>query len=287
MRNHTQVKVTEDGTKIVQFADKFLEEQRAASKDKVSISLEGIEYYRDSLSDLGGAGSRAQYNEVLGPPFGAMGGLSLMDGLCRTYILQRLDSEDANGVSGKLYSGLAARYDEDMSEKDEGELPCRAESLAKAYHFMRKSIVEGYESGTREVWTMEKSNGEDFRGVEFEIDGNPVRYSRLSREEELEKLSKAFERLIEDSAKKNLGAKAPGPDELLKKINHHLKIIEKEEAMNEKGETLNIGTWLTAEKHNRSFQTAAGGSRQAQYDNYRHISRMTEDAQSLLGNIRA
>lgn len=269
VRNHTQVKVIEDGTKIVQFADKFLEEQRAAFKDKVSISLEGMEYLRDGLSDLGSAG------------------LSLMDGLCRTYILQRLDGEDVIGVSGRLYNGLTARYDDEMSKKGEGGLPCHTESLAKAYHFMRKNIVEGYENGTREVWTMDKSTGGDFCGVELEIEGNAVRYRRFSKEEELEKLDKAFERLTEDTAKKIAETKAEGLDGLLKEINQYLNLIEIEEALKKKEETLSIGTRLKAEMYNHGIQMPAGGRQQAQYENYRRISQMTEDTQSLLGNIRA
>lgn len=286
VRNHSQVKVIEDGTKIVQFADKFLEEQRAASKDEVSISLEGMEYLRDSLSDFGSAGSSAQHTEGYGQPFAAGRGLSLMDGLCRTYILQRLDSEDMNGVSSRLYNGLAVRYDEEMSDRDEGKPVDYAESLAKSYNTMCKNIAEGYENGTREVWTIDKSTGGDFSGVEFEIDGSAVRYRRLSKDEELQKLNKAFERLTQDIAKKIGEPEAAESGGLQKEIKRYLNLIAKEGAM-KKEEASDMSSQLTVEIHNHGIQTASGGRPQAQYENYRRISRMTEDVQSLLGNIRA
>ena len=51
--NNSQVKMFQSGTKIVEFADKFLEEQRAASPDRISISAEGLDYMRQTLSGLG------------------------------------------------------------------------------------------------------------------------------------------------------------------------------------------------------------------------------------------
>lgn len=284
VRNHSQVKITEDGTKIVQFADKFLEEQRAASKDEVSISLEGMEYLRDSLSDLGG---RTRNYELFEQSSAAGRGLSLMDGLCRTYILQRLDSEDVNGVSGRIYSGLVSRYSEELSKKDEEKFTYHAEGLAKAYHSMHKSLTEGYENGTREVWTMDKSTGGDFSGVEFEIDGNAVRYRRLSKEEELENLDKAFERLTEDVDEKIAEEEAGGFSRLHNEIKQYLNLFAKAELMEKKGESLNMDGRLTGDMLNHSVQAALGRKQQAQYENYRRISRMTEDVKSLLGNIKA
>ncbi len=41
--NNSQVRVTGNGTKIVEFAERFVEQQRAASKDKVDISRAGMD----------------------------------------------------------------------------------------------------------------------------------------------------------------------------------------------------------------------------------------------------
>ena len=44
---------------------------------------------------------------------------------------------------------------------------------------------------------------------------------------------------------------------------------------------------MEAEAYNYRMETAERGQRQAQYANYRRISQMTSDVQTLLGNIRA
>ena len=61
--NNSQVKIIGDGTRIVQFADKFLEEQKAAFQDEVTISRDGMEYLRDSLSDLSSTGGSLTHCE--------------------------------------------------------------------------------------------------------------------------------------------------------------------------------------------------------------------------------
>lgn len=308
IRNNSQVKVFDNGTKVVQFADKFLEEQRAASQDEVSISREGFEYLRDRLSDFGSLDDRFRYNETGSHSLAAGGGLSLMDGLCRTYILQRLDTEDAEGVSSRLYSEMAARYNDDISRKDVQKLSDYAESLARAYADMRKSITEGHANGTREVWTLDKSTGEDFSGVEFEIDGNAVRYRKLSEEEELQNLDKAFERLTEDAAKELIETKNKELSEsgeemtdeekefwnlsslvsgLLKEIDAFLRRIEAEEAGKKKEESVDFGARLSMEMYDHGTETVSRGMRQVQYENYRKMSKMVADVQTLLGNIRA
>lgn len=306
--NHSQIKIVDNGTKIVQFADKFLEEQRAASHDEVTISREGLDYLRDSISDLSKPDNGYEYKDNDIQPLAAGGGLSLMDGLCRTYILQRMDSEGANGVSSKLYSGLMKRYEEELKGKDTEKLASHAESLARAYADMRKNIEEGHENGTREVWTMDTSTGEDFSGVEFEIDGNPVRYRKLSLEEELEHLDKAFEQLTNDVAKELSETKAKEfaesdeeisddekefwilanlTDGLVKEIQAYLDLIAAEEAKKNKEEPLDLGERLAVELKNYGMETAARGKRQAQCAHYRKMSQMAADVQTLLGNVRA
>ncbi len=306
--NNSQVKIIGDGTRIVQFADKFLEEQKAAFQDEVTISRDGMEYLRDSLSDLSSTGGSLTHCEPVNQLAAAGGNLSLMDGLCRTYILQRMDTEDANGVSTRLYNGLMTRYEEELKKKDASDLSSHGESLARAYADMKKTIEEGYEKGTREVWTMEKGTDADFSGVEFEIDGSAVRYRRLSKEEELQKLDKAFEQLTQDVAKEFAQIKAEKADSsgqemtdgekefwtlaqwvdgLINEIEHYLKLIELEEAAKNKEEPLDLGARLTAEMHSHGAETVSRGRQQAQYANYRKMSRMVADVQTLLGNIRA
>lgn len=306
--NNSQIKIVGNGTKIVQFADKFLEEQKAASQDAVTISREGMEYIRDSLSDLSRPDDGYQYEDNTVQPLAAGGGLSLMDGLCRTYILQRMDIEGPNGVSSRLYNGMMSRYEEELKGKDEQELAGHAESLARAYADMRKNIEEGYGNGTREIWTMDTSTGEDFSGVEFEIDGNAVRYRKFSKEEELEHLDKAFEQLTNDVAVKLTEAKtnelaesdeelskeekefwtlAKLTDGLIKEIKAYLNLIAAEEAAKDKEEPLDLGERLSVELKNYGIETAVRGRQQAQYENYRKISRMAADVQTLLGNVRA
>lgn len=301
--NFSQVKIADNGTKIVQFADAFLEEQRAASQDEVSISREGMEYLRDSLSDLSGMNRKNSSDEGTLQPLPVGSDLSPMDGFFRTYILQRLDSEGANGVSSKLYSGLMSRYEKEMTGKDAHELSSHAESLARAYADIKKNIMEGYENGTREVWTLDKSTGEDFSGVEFEIDGNAVRYRKLSKEEELEHLDKAFDQLTKDVAEKFAEIKSEEEnmsdeekefwqlsrwlDGLIKEINNYLDLIAREEALKNKEEPMDLGTRLTMEMQNHGAETVARGKQQAQFQNYRKMSRMAADVRTLLGNIRA
>lgn len=308
--NHSQVRIVDNGAKIVQFADKFLEEQRAASQDAVSISKEGLEYLRDSLSDLSGGGSEFRHKEEEVQSMTAGGSLSLMDGLCRTYILQRLDSEGSDGVSSKLYNGIMNRYKEEISSKSgkELELADHAESLARAYAAVRNHIADGYENGTREVWTIDHSTGEDFCGVEFEIEGKAVRYRKLSMEEEIENLDKAFDKLTSDIAEQLLEAKAKALSEsgeelseeekefwnlskmtssLVKEIDAFLKRIAAEEALKKKEKPLDVGERLAAEMRNHGAVTAARGRQQEHYENYRKMSRMAADVQTLLGNIWA
>lgn len=321
MWNHTQVKVIGNGAKIVEFADKFLEEQRAASKDEVSISREGLEYLRDRMSDFGCMDGRFLDKDIQEHTVAADGDLSLMDSLCRTYILQRLDHEGENGVSTRLYGSLVLEYRREMSDKETEnmlahkkspmyDLSANAKSLASAYVHVRNSILDGYENGTREVWTMDQSMDEDFSGVEFEIDGNHVRYRKLSMEEELENLDKAFGKLTEEVAEMLWKAKeeeveSEEPKEelseeekefwnlsglltgLLKEIDDFLELLALEEAKKKKEEPVDIEGRLYTEMKSHGIETVQRGRQQAHYENYRKISRMAADVQTLLGNVRA
>lgn len=198
VRNHSQVQVFQNGTKVVEFADQFIESQKASAKDKVSISKEGMDFLRDHLPDdtVMEEGSLPKDGTKL-----VMGdGLSLMDGLCRSYILKRLDNIGVNGASSNLYNEMAARYEEEMGMREGREMSDHAESLARTHLAMQEKIREGYANGTREVWVLDQSTGEDFSGVEFEIDGHAVRYRKLTMEEELDSMEKAFGLLKQDVA---------------------------------------------------------------------------------------
>ena len=45
--NHSNIKFAQNGLKIVEFADKFIEEQKLISQDKAVISNEGMLYIRN------------------------------------------------------------------------------------------------------------------------------------------------------------------------------------------------------------------------------------------------
>lgn len=75
------------------------------------------------------------------------------------------------------------------------------DSLMKAYQDVYNDIVTGYENGTREVWTQDFEEGADY--IEFELEGKNYRFHKLTMEEELARLDKAYEkvaRIAEDGA---------------------------------------------------------------------------------------
>lgn len=242
-------------------------------------------------------------------------GLSLMDGLCRSYILNRLDNIGANGASSNLYNEMSARYEEEMGLRDGTGVKDHAESLARTHLAMQKKIREGYANGTREVWVLDQSTGEDFTGVEFEIEGRAVRYRKLTMEEELDSMEKAFGLLKEDvavrlvkeeaqktycfeeGADKNEDKEAwSAEDAFWKTAKVTEEMIDELEQLIAKIEELlkgeaekpeDIGARLTQELVAHGVQIVADGQRQAQCANYRKMSKLTMDAQSLLGYIKA
>ena len=199
--NHSNIKFAQNGLKIVEFADKFIEEQKLISQDKAVISNEGMLYIRNQLSNME---SGVQFETADGRNLSLIANkdMSLMDGLCETYISQHLDSVDEDGISGNLYRDLENKYRYEMMDRDKEDWGSHADSLVNAYEARYKWIVQGYKNGTREVWVQDYSTGEDFSGVELEVDGQPVRYRKLTREEELEMLDKTFDKLVKDKAEK-------------------------------------------------------------------------------------
>ena len=306
--NNSQVQVFQNGTKIVEFADKLLEEQRAESPDRVSISAEGMDYMRQKLSGLGVQGSDMRPEEDEVPRKIVDAGMSLMDGVCWGYILKRLDFKGTNGVSNRLYADMEKRYQEELAGKTEKDVTAHAESLVDAYAAMYKNIVEEYKNGTREVWTADTSTGEEFNGVEFEYNGQTVRYRKLTMEEELGRLKESFDQLAEDVAKElaieDAGKKAeekkeidPGeePDfwkmadivkDFMDELDRLITLLEEMFAKKEE-EPENIGERIAAEAKGHIAATAARGKQQAQVANYRKMTQMAVNVQSILGNIRA
>lgn len=321
IKNHSQVQVFQNGTKVVEFADQFLEEQRAAAPDRVSISPEGMGYIRDKLAETDKDSSLWTEDEEFVRI--ADDGLSLMDGVCRGYILQRLDFNGNNGVSSKLYGELEKRYQEALAGKDEKNVKNYAASLAEAYGSMYKNIADGYDNGTREVWTLDTSTGDDFNGVEFVINGNAVRYRKLTKEEEQGRLRESFDQLVEDVAKELAreealaAGKADGAEtesvageqgelrkagevqaeedfwkmagvvkDLLIELDHLISELEEMFAKKE-DKPEDIGQRIATEARSHGAATVARGKQQAQFANYRKMSQMAMNVQSILGNIRA
>ena len=74
--------------------------------------------------------------------------------------------------------------------------------------------------------------------------------------------------------------------ELLKELDVLISKIE-EMFAKEEPEPENIGERIAAEAKNHMGATIARGKQQAQFANYRRISQMSMDIQSVLGNLRA
>lgn len=72
------------------------------------------------------------------------------------------------------------------------------DSLMKAYQDVYNDIVTGYENGTREVWTQDFEEGADY--IEFEQEGKSYRFHKLTMEEELARLDRAYEKVAGHAA---------------------------------------------------------------------------------------
>ncbi len=72
------------------------------------------------------------------------------------------------------------------------------DSLMKAYQDVYNDIVTGYANGTREVWTQDFEEGADY--IEFELEGRNYRFHKLTMEEELARLDKAYEKAAKKAA---------------------------------------------------------------------------------------
>lgn len=122
--------MAQNGTKIVEFADKFIEEQKAVSQDQVAISKEGMDYIREQLSDFG-AGVKFEIEDGRTLTQISNADMTLMDRLCKTYITLHLDSVDENGISTNIHMNLFSQYYQEMNSKDREDWSSHMESLAK------------------------------------------------------------------------------------------------------------------------------------------------------------
>lgn len=309
----SRVQIVQNNTKIVEFADSFIEGQKAASQDQAVISKEGMDYIREQLSDLSsGMSPEIEDGKTLTQLTGP--NMSLMDGLCKTYITLRLDSIDKDGISRNLHMEMEFQYRQELDGRNKEDWDSHAESLVNAYASAYKKIIEGYAGGNGEVWVEDTSTGEEFSGVELEIDGQPVRYRRLTKEECLKNLDQTFDKLVrekaeefakEAKAKELADAKAEEKkesdsekalrafekminglvdevrallDRVMQKLNALLGAEEKD---------IDFEGRMEIEAHNHRMETVTRGKQQSQYANYRKISQMASDMQTLLGNVRA
>ena len=294
--NHSNIKFAQNGLKIVEFADKFIEEQKLISQDKAVISNEGMLYIRNQLSNME---SGVQFETADGRNLSLIANkdMSLMDGLCETYISQHLDSVDEDGISGNLYRDLENKYRYEMMDRDKEDWGSHADSLVNAYEARYKWIVQGYKNGTREVWVQDYSTGEDFSGVELEVDGQPVRYRKLTREEELEMLDKTFDKLVKDKAEKfamdEEARKLKGEEKDEKDtdwdkmwrdfervvnslVNEARTLLDRvkqelEELLKQEEPEIDFEERMEIEAHNHRLETVARGKQQSQYANYKKI----------------
>lgn len=83
-------------------------------------------------------------------------------------------------------------------EEDYLDVNSHVENLKNAYADIYSAIVKGYEDGTREVWVKEDNTADDFSGIEFMNYGRVERYRKLTMEEEIAALDKAYEKYAED-----------------------------------------------------------------------------------------
>lgn len=138
-------------------------------QDSVSISKIRYESYRKNISEIG-KGNTQSFQEVV----------QLKQSFPSNVVI------DIEGFHHYQMFDEARELDrieqENLSEtKEKWTLEKKANNLLKTYTRMYDEIVKGYADGTREVWISDPSNGE------------AGHYRRLTQEEELQALDKAYE----------------------------------------------------------------------------------------------
>ncbi len=314
IRNPSQMKVLQGNMKIAEFADKFIEQHKAAGKDQMTVSKEGMDYIREQLLIMETRTDSVK-EEYKDPAYITQGGITSTDKLFADIIKMNSDTVNEYGVSSRLYLDINSEYLREMEGRDSRDWDSHMEALAKAYASVRKKITEGYENGTRTVWIQDDSTGEDFSGVELEIDGQTVRYRKLTKEEEIGLLDKAIDKFTEkvaewyvkeeesirkEEAEKEAYKAGKGEDidwtgfvmlvnglvnearNLLDRVRQEIERIEK---MSQK--EIDFEGRMEAEAYNHREETIVRGRQQTKINNYRKMSQMASDVMTLWGNIKA
>lgn len=314
IKNPSQMKAMQGNTKLSEFADQFIEDHKMAVKDEMTVSREGMDYIREQLYHMGEeaeltAGENKTQTQI------TYGKGTPTDKLYADMIKLHSDTINDYGVSRNLYLDINGAYMEEMKGKDSRDWDSHMEALAKAYTSVRKKITEGYENGTRTVWVQDDSAGDDFEGVELEIDGQKVRYRKLTKEEEIDMLDKAVDKFTEkvaewyvkeeESIKKEEAEKEAWEayqeensywmnfemtvnrlvgeaKALLDRVREEIARLEK---MSEK--EIDFEGRMETEAYNYRAETVARGKQQTQLANYRKMSQMVSDVMTLWGNVRA
>lgn len=150
------------------------------SKDKVHISQEGLEYIKGNL----------HYTPM---PQEEQEVYDYIQSHLNVNTLTTCDSTEIISKDlRKMYNDLQSK------EADFLDINGHVGNLMKAYTHMYNKIVDGYNDGTREVWIKDNSTGDDFNGIEFMSNGRIERYRKLTMEEELAVLDRAFEKYAKD-----------------------------------------------------------------------------------------
>ena len=151
-------------SRVSNFKSDIIDEQ-----DSVSISEKGYESYRKNVLDIG-KGNTQSFEEVV----------RLKKSFPSKVVV------DIEGFHHYKMFDEARELDrieqEKLNEtKEEWTLEKKANNLLKTYARTYDEIVNGYADGTREVWISDPSNGE------------AGHYRKLTQEEELKALDKAYE----------------------------------------------------------------------------------------------
>lgn len=106
VRSQHRANALQGSSKIAEFADRFIEEQQALSKDQMTVSKEGLDYIRQQLFKLETEDGK---NQTLGT--------KPIDKLCSTYIILYSDVVSEDGVSRNLHMDLMKQYRREMAGK--------------------------------------------------------------------------------------------------------------------------------------------------------------------------
>lgn len=196
-----QIEVNQEGIKDQnpQKDREYVNNENSPETVKYKISKEGQEHFQNQVEN-GTQGTFSDQNfdwKKVQPD-------SIYDGI--------IEKSDNGFNNPTIEMALCGTYNVYLNEAyEQGKAPevniydhivnIHKDSLMKAYQDVYNDIVTGYENGTREVWTQDFEEGADY--IEFEMDGRNYRFHKLTMEEELARLDRAYEkvaRIAEDGA---------------------------------------------------------------------------------------